>query len=165
MTISARVNASLAFTQTSSPDGGQARADLAVALAATLSHGTANNQADLGYADERTLATGANEDLDFRGSLVDVFGNTINAAEITGMIFIADPTNTTNITIKPAAANGFNGPFGAATHTITLKPGAAALFYDPAGWAVTAGTGDLFNVANSAGASAKYKIGLLGRTA
>lgn len=166
MPISARVNASIAVTQTSTPDTGQAKAELAVSHARNLTDGTANAQADRQFQDERTLATAANEDLDFAGgTLVDPFGAIFTAAEITAMQITADPTNTTNITFKPAAANGFLGPFGAATHTHTLKPGASWQASDPAGWPVTAGTGDLFNVANSAGASAKYKIAVLGRSA
>lgn len=165
MPISARVNASIAVTQTGAPDTGQARADLAVSHARTLSHGTGNEQADRQFQDERTLGTGANEDLDFAGgTLVDAFGTIFTAGEITAMQIVADPTNTTNITIKPAAATGFLGPFGAATHTITLKPGASFQVSDPAGWAVGAGASDLFNVANAAGASAKYKIAVLGRS-
>lgn len=165
MTLSTRITASVAAVQTGAPDTGQARADLSAALNAVLSNGTGNTQADIIFQDKRSLATGANEDLDLRGVLLDVFGATVNIVENVAMLFLADAANTTILTLSPADTNGFVGPFGAATHSIALPAGAAFLHYSPTGYAVTAGTGDLFNVANAAGATANYTVCFVGRSA
>lgn len=163
--LSSRITASISVVQTSAPDTGQARADLSAALNLVLGNGTANNQADIAFQDKRSLASGANEDLDLRGVLLDAFGATVNIAELVGMLFLADALNTTVLTVSPADTNGFLGPFGAAAHTLSLEAGGAILLAKPAGWAVTAGTADLINVLNAAGATANYTVAFIGRSA
>lgn len=166
MTLSSRFSAGIVFTQTKAADGGQARAELALQLSKVLVDGTANGQANIGFRDDRTLATGANEDIDLVGVLQDVYGATLSAVEIQALGFVTAPGNTTNLTIKPATTNGFLGPFSAAASAIVLGADACAMFFaPPAGWPVTAGTADLINIANAAGASATYGIAILGRNA
>lgn len=129
--------------------------------------GTGNNQVDKKFTDRRTLAASANEDLDLAGSLVDAFGAVITFAKIRALRIKAAAENTNSVVVKPAAATGWLGPFGAATHTLTLPPGGELLLVAPvAGWAVGAGATDLFNVANSgAGTSVTYEIEILGASA
>ncbi|MCL4822566.1 MAG: hypothetical protein KJ067_25870, partial [Vicinamibacteria bacterium] len=117
--------------------------------------------------DRRTLAASANEDLDLAGSLVDAFGAVVSFAKVRALRIKAAPENTNNVVVKPGAANGFLGPFGAAAHTLTLPPGGEVLLVAPvAGWTVTPATGDLLNVANSgAGTSVTYEIEVLGASA
>lgn len=131
-----------------------------------LSAGTAAvNQANILFADTRTLAASANEDLDLAGVLTNAFGATITAAEIVAIYVKAAASNTNNVNVSPAAANGFNGPFLAAGDGVAVKPGEWQLFVSQTGWAVTAGTGDLLNVANSSsGTSVDYDIVIIGRT-
>ena len=132
--------------------------------------GTGAGQADRWSSTERTLTTGATEDLDLAGStLQDIFGANVTFAEIVGLAIYALPTNTTNLTIGAAGANPWVGLLNAAG-TVTLRPGqwfaaGCALSTDATGFPVTAGTGDLLHVANAAGASAKYRIYVLGRSA
>jgi hypothetical protein len=129
--------------------------------------GTGNGQVDRKFTDKRTLAASANEDLDLAGSLVDAFGAVITFAKVRAIRIKAAPENTNNVVVKPAAANGFLGPFGAAAHTLTLPPGGEVVLVAPvAGWPVTAGTADLLNVANSgAGTSVTYEVEILGASA
>lgn len=130
--------------------------------------GVAADQADQLFSDERSLATGANEDLDLAGTfLQNAFGVNITFVKLKAILFIADPTNTTNLTLGNAASNAFQGPFGAVAHTLVFKPGDFMLISSQslAAWAVTPTTADLLRVTNAAGATAKYKIVLVGTTA
>jgi hypothetical protein len=157
----------IAATLNSVLDLKTASAPLAYKNSMTLTTGTGADQADQIWDDERTLTTGANEDLDLTGTaLQNAFGTNIAFARIKLLAIVSDPANTTNLTVGNAASNGWVGPFGAATHTITLKPKGVLFLFDPSSgaYAVTAGTGDLLRVTNAAGASAKYRIILIGST-
>lgn len=129
--------------------------------------GTGNQQVDRKFTDRRTLAASANEDLDLAASLVDAFGAVITFAKVRALRIKAAPENTNDVVVKPAASNGFLGPFGAAAHTLTLPPGGEVLLVAPvAGWPVTPSTADLLNVANGgSGTSVTYEIEILGASA
>lgn len=129
--------------------------------------GTANGKVDIQYSATRTLAASANEDLDLAGVLAEAFGATFTAVEIASLYIEADAANVNNVVFGPASTNGFLGPFGAATHRLTLGPDQFFAMPAPtAGWAVTAGTGDKINIANSgAGSSVTYTIHILARSA
>lgn len=137
--------------------------DLLKTLVLDLATGTGANKADQLFHDVRTLGDGSNEDLDLYGVLADAFGDTLNMGKIKFLLFYNTSTTQT-LTLKPAAANGFLGPFGAAAHTITVKPATAGnlswvvLIADPNGYQVTTATNDLFNVANEAGAATDYGV-------
>lgn len=127
--------------------------------------GTGANQAKTVFTDIRTLAASASENLDLAGGLVDAFGNTITFTKVKAILVQADPANTNNVVIGNAASNGFVGPFGAGTHTLAIPPGGAAALIAPDvnGWTVTAGTGDLLKVLNSAGGTGvNYTITIIG---
>lgn len=128
--------------------------------------GTANKQsADVLYRATRTLAGGANENLDIRGVLADALGATVNAAEIVAVLIEAAAANGGPIRVGPAAANGFLGPFVDATDRIAVGAGDFALLTSNDGWTVTAGTGDQINITNgNGGAAGDYTITLVGRT-
>lgn len=136
-----------------------------------LTEGTTVGKFDLVYTAERTVTTGANDDIDLSGVLVSPLGTSVVAAEIVALLIINrqrnGTANTTNLTIG-AGANPWIGALGA-THTIgPIRPGGVVMLAasDAAGLgAVTAGTGDILRVANSAGASNTYQIAILGRTA
>ena len=132
----------------------------------SLVEGTdATNKANLLFSDTRTLAASANENIDLAGSLADAFGATITAAEVVAIYIAAKSTNTNSVNVTRPASNGFAGPFLAASDGISIKPGEYALFVSQSGWAVTAGTGDLINIANSAGStSVDYDIIVVART-
>lgn len=133
-----------------------------------LANGTLAKQADISYATEVTIASGGNTDIDLNGALLNGAGVTLAAAKVVGLVVMADPTNTTEITIGAAASNPWVGPFGAGTHTVKLGPNGAFCVVNDilAGvGAVVAGTGDLLRITNASGAAAKVKIGIIGRSA
>lgn len=126
--------------------------------------GTGLNQANNQFSDRRTLTTGANESLDLAGGLTNAFGVTLTFTKIKAIIIQALSTNTTDLTVS-RPANGL--PFFAASgDALVLRPGGIFVLTDPsaAGITVTAGTGDLLNIANAAGASAFYDIIIFGTT-
>jgi hypothetical protein len=128
-----------------------------------ITHGTGDGQAQLCYQGVRSLATGANEDLDVAGSLTNLYGAAV-FTKLKLVVFYAAKTNTTNITVSRPAANGVP-LFAAVSDALApLKPGGFFAFADPstAGVAVTAATADLINVANSAGATGTYTVVLCG---
>eukprot|EP00918_Siedleckia_nematoides_P061736 GHVU01134771.1.p1 GENE.GHVU01134771.1~~GHVU01134771.1.p1 ORF type:complete len:172 (-),score=22.15 GHVU01134771.1:298-813(-) len=171
MTVSATFTASLSATET----GGNSYTDRFTPLVQKvqkLTDGTTANKADILYANERTVTTGANDDIDLAGVLTDAFGSTITAAEVVGLIVInqqQDGTaNTTDLTIG-GGSNPFLGFLGGTTPTIgPIKPGGCFCLFagDAAGiGAVTASTADILRIANSSGASATYQIAILARSA
>lgn len=125
----------------------------------------ATDEADILFADTRTLTASATENLDLTGTLTDGFGDVVAAAEIVAIFVKAFSTNTNTVVIGNTATNAFVGPFGANTHTLALKAGEFVLLSSETGWTVTAGTGDLLKIANGgAGTSVKYQIVIIGRT-
>ena len=135
----------------------------------TFANGTGAGQADKWVSAERTLLTGATEDLDLSGSLTDIFGAAVVLADIVGFALYSLTTNTTNLTVGAASSNQWTGALNAAG-TVTLRPGqwmafGCALSTDATGFPVVAGTGDLLKVLNAAGASATYRVYALGRSA
>jgi hypothetical protein len=126
--------------------------------------GTGANQLDVFYDAVRPLASATAESLDLTGTtLIDMFGVPVALGHVKLLAFLADPTNTTDLTIGNAA-NPFVGPFGAGTHTVILKPGDFAMFMRPTtGYLVTNATADLLQISNAAGAAAKYSL-LIGGT-
>lgn len=157
---------SLDLTDSGSADLGSPKMRVSVSKALALIEGTdATNKANLLFSDRRTLAASANEDIDLAGVLANAFGSTITAAEVVAIFISAASGNTNNVNVTRPASNGFIGPFLAASDGVAVKPGEWQLFVSQSGWAVTAGTGDLLNVANSAGStSVTYDIVIVGRT-
>lgn len=133
----------------------------------TLDDGTGANQADRVYHTSITLAASANQDVDLSGTLTNQIGGTAVFAKVKAILVRARAANTNNVIVGGAPANGFVGPFGAATHTLAVKPGGEILLVDPGtGWTVTPATGDLLRVANSgAGTSVTLDLIVIGTSA
>jgi hypothetical protein len=166
------ISAALKAAQAGSNDfGGPAfNLDMAAMLATTI--GTAANQADILFADQRTVASASNDDIDLAGVLANAFGQTITAVELVALFIINGPisgsANTTNLTIG-GGSNPFIGFLGGTTPTIgPIRPGGFVMLAcgDAAGLGtVVAGTGDILRIANSSGAAASYQIAIVARTA
>lgn len=128
--------------------------------------GTGANQADRIFHDQRTLAASGTEDLDLAGSLTDAFGATITFARVRGLIVYAAAANTNNVVVGGDTNALLIG--GAAAHTITVRPGGLFTLFAPdaTGYAVTAGTGDILQVANSgSGTPITYDVVVIGASA
>lgn len=144
-------------------------------LAVSLLNGVAAGQADIGYIAERSIADGANDDIDLAGVLTTALGQSITVAKIKALLLVnrprdpADEANTTDLTLG-GAANPWLGMFGgvAASRLGPIKPGGFLLIgaADLAGLGtVTAATADVLRVANTAGATANYVFALLAASA
>ncbi len=167
MPLPSRLSIAASAVQTATLDLGTASAQLSKAYTVDLANGTAAGQADRTFHDQRTLAASANEDLDLAGVLVDAFGATLTFARIKALIVSAAAGNTNNVIVGGAASNQFLSWVGAGTNTVTLRPGATLALVagsaDAVGYAVTAATGDLLRIANSAGStSVTYDIAIVG---
>lgn len=138
----------------------------------SLTNGTAANQADLMFVDERTVSESSNDDLDLAGSLVDSFGTTLTFAELVALMIVNAPiagaANVSDLTIGNGS-NPFEGFLGGTNPVVgPIKPGAMFLIAagDAAGiGTVTGGSADELRIANGAGGSATYQIMVLGRSA
>lgn len=136
-----------------------------------LGQGVTLDNYDIAYMRERTVNSATNDDIDLAGVLTDAFGATIAAAEIVAIVILNRPVdgsaNTTNLTIG-AGTNPWLGMLGGTTPTIgPIRPGGMVMVaagHASGLGAVIAGTGDILRIANSAGAQAKYQIGILART-
>lgn len=129
--------------------------------------GTGVGQVDKMFSDTRTLAASATENLDLAGALLDTLGASVTFAKIRLVMVFASSANTNDVVVGGAASNTFVGMFNDATDKIRVKPGGAFVWVAPNdGATVTAGTGDILLVANSAGStSVTYDIVILGTSA
>ncbi|MFB8772103.1 hypothetical protein [Streptomyces broussonetiae] len=169
MPLSSSLALSAFAEQTSALDLGSAKAPFRLQRSVSLGSGTGAGQADLVWSDRRTIAASGTEDLDLAGSLVDAFGATVTFVRIKGLFIAASADNTNDVVIGGDASSAWATLLNAAG-TITLRPGAACGFLagdaDDTGYAVTAGTGDLLQVANSGGSTGvDYDILIVGASA
>lgn len=165
MTIT--VKASVTGTLTTTGDLSEVSAKIANALAEIeYAQGTGATQADKVFADTRTLAASTTEDLDLAGSLLDINGLAFTPAKVKAIFIKAAAGNTNDVHVG-GDANGLAGLFGAVADFIVIKPGGAFLWVAPSGGlTVTAGTGDILQVANSgSGTGVDYSIVIVGATA
>lgn len=164
--VTADINLSVRAKLTGTADLGTPVAPVSIDKHIQITAGTdALGKADILWADTRTLAASATENLDLAGVLAGLLGGTVTAAEITAIIVTADKANMNDVVLFGAASNPFNGPLSGTTPKLTLGPDDLAVITNKKGWAVTAATGDLILVANSSsGTAVTYTITLIGRT-
>jgi hypothetical protein len=132
-----------------------------------LNEGTGANGADRMFHDQRTLAASATEDLDLAGVLVNEFGAVTTFVELRALLITAAAGNTNNVRVTRPAANGVP-LFLAASDGIDIPPGGTFLWACGADGKVTitAATGDLLTVANSAaGTPVTYDVVIIGTSA
>jgi hypothetical protein len=137
---------------------------LSLKYSKTLLNGTAANQANQSWHDQRTLAPSGTENLDFAGTLVDAFGQTLTLATIKAIMIRASDGNTNNVDVVQHATTGVPGIFSAAGEGVSIKPGGVFVWVAPGtGATVTAATGDMLTITNSgAGTGVTYDIVVLG---
>lgn len=169
MPLNSKLSIGITASLTKSLDLADGSVPLAKVYQAILSSGTAAGMADLVFHDTRTLTASANEDLDLAGVLTDAFGATLTFVKVKGLFVAAAAANTNNVVVGNAATNAWATLLNS-TGTIQVRPGAFVGAFagqaDAAGYAVTAGTGDLLRVTNGgAGTSVTYDIIVLGTSA
>lgn len=167
MALTTRLNIDLAATYTKVLDLVTGSAPLTYTDRIDLATGTGANQADLVFSDTRTLTASGTEDLDLAGGLTDIYGATLTFARIKLLLVHAASGNTNNVNVTRPASNGVP-LFLAAGDGIPVRPDGNFLWIAPdaTGVAVTAGTGDLITVTNSAGStSVSYDVVVIGASA
>jgi hypothetical protein len=166
MALSSRIVASVSGSQTSVMDMGTGTFPFTLAVSAAFTDGVASGMADRMFSDSRTLAASATEDLDLAGSLTDAFGAVLTFAKLKLVMIKASSSNTNDVVLSRPASNGVP-LFAAAGDSIAIKPGGVFFWYVPgAGVTVTAATGDLMTLTNSAGGTGvDYDVVLMGTSA
>ena len=162
-----RVAVEFSGSHIKSLDLGDATFPIALTQALSLLNGTGAGQADMVFTDQRTLAASATENLDLAGSLTDAYGATMTFARIKALIITAAVANTNDVQLTRPASNGVP-LFLAAGDGLPIRPGGlfAWACSDATGIVVTAATGDLLTITNSAGTTGvTYNVIVVGASA
>lgn len=166
MALNTRIEVGLASELTAALDLATASVPLSLRREYNWPSGTSADQADKIFHDRRTIAASGTDDLDLAGVLTDPFGATITFADVRLILVTAASTNTNNVIVGGDANALLFG--GAAAHTVTVRPGGLFLLAarDATAYAVTASTGDILQIANSAGSTEViYDIVIVGASA
>jgi hypothetical protein len=165
MPLNATIALSITGALTASLDLEAVTSSLTKKLLMSLSDGSGANQATNVFSDTRTLAASASESLDLAGTLINALGATISFAKVRALMVFAAASNINDVLVGGVASNGFIAPFGSATDKVKVKPGGAMILLAPDvnGYAVTAATADLLQIANSAaGTTVTYDVIVIG---
>lgn len=175
MALTSDIRLAIAARQSNSLDLGTSAARRALDVAMTLADGTSAGQANRLFADTRTLAASATENLDLAGALTDAFGTAQVFAKVKAVAIQAAAANTNNVEVTRPPSTGFPLFFDSSAESapepgISLRPGMTFVVVageaDATGIAVTADTGDLITLTNSAGStSVTYDIVVIGTSA
>lgn len=127
-----------------------------------IGNGTGAGLANQVFHDTRTVSSGATDTLDLAGVLLNGIRQTVTLTALKLLIIKPAAANTTTLTVTRPAANGVP-IFSAAGDASPLSANGIFVWSSPgAGATVTAGTGDLIDIVNSAGASATYDVFFVG---
>jgi hypothetical protein len=100
---------------------------------------------------------------DLAGGISDAYGDTVTFTKIKAILVRNESDGTVEIEIGGAAANQWYPMFDNANDIEKIAAGGCWFHYNPEGWAVTAGTGDNFMIANNdSGSTASYSIMVIG---
>lgn len=167
MALKLDIEASVTGVVTKANDLADVKATISKRRKLHLLTGTTAGKADLMFSDTRTLSAAASEELDLAGGLSDPFGAALTFVKVVAIMIIAAEANTNSVVVGGAASNAFTGPFADSSDKVAVPPGGCLLLTAPsAGWTVTAATGDLLKIANSAGStSVTYDVIIVGRSA
>lgn len=165
--VTARINAGIAATESASPDLGTAAFNGALTYSGTFTSGTAAGMVDVLWSDTRTLAASGRDSLDLSGVLTTALNQTFSPAKIKAVMITAAAGNTNNVVVGGASAGGWVGFFGDVSDKIVLKPGYMFLLGGTGtGFTVTNSSADALLIINSAGTTTvTYSIVVLGTSA
>ena len=131
-----------------------------------LSYGTDANQATTAFHDIRSIVAGGNDDLDLTNSLRDAFGNLINFTSIKFIGIKHLTTSASNNLVVGGGSAPLLGWIAVSGDLLKVRPGGAYMHWMPkTGATVTATTGDVLRLNNSAATTIFYEILLIGATA
>lgn len=126
--------------------------------------GTAAEQAQVIFADTRTIAATSSSNIDLAGGLPHPLGGTIAFTAIKELLIVAAAANTGNLLFGEGVASAFVGPFGASAVGLEVPPGGILHLRNPGatGWAVAAGSADVLAAENLGAGSADFDIIIVG---
>ncbi len=136
-----------------------------------LADGTGASQANSVWHDQRTVATGANDDLDLTALTNSIFGSTItiNFTAVKALLLVNTNTATADeLVIDSSVANAYKGFFnGSATSKVECGPDSAVLLSAKVGGfqsnGTVGGTNKVIRISNPAGGTnIVYKIAIIG---
>lgn len=137
--------------------------------AAALADGTAENQADRLWHDQRTVAASANDDLDLTALARTFFGSavTIELAKVKVLLIVNMATAAgEDLLVGGAAAAAWAAPFGAAAHKVRVPADSCLLLTNrKSGWDVTNGSSDVLRIANAGTGDITYRVAIIGTSA
>lgn len=122
-----------------------------------FSSGTGANQANALYQTQATLAASARTTYDLHASLTDDFGQSVTCTKLRALIVKAASGNTNNVLVGGGSTTiTALTSTGALQEGLVVRPGGQIIwvFPDATGGALTAGSSDVLQVANSAGSTA-----------
>jgi len=144
-------------------DGGTSRRPHKIAINETRASGTSDDQHDLAYSVDGSVANGAPDTYDLAGSLTALDATTMTYVEVTH-ILIVHKSGAGDLQIG-AAANDLATIWLSSGEGALIGPGGVYLWTSPTnGAVVTAGTVDILQIAASAG-TITYDMIILGRSA
>lgn len=151
-------------TLTSDIDSGGATHKVNNTYKTTFTNGTAADQANMMFSDDRQISGSGSDDLDLAGSLTDAFGTTITFTSIKAIIIKADADNGNNLSIGGDATAPFSTLFADGSDELILAPGGTLCLVNPNanGYAVTATTADILEITNADSSAANYEITIIG---
>ena len=160
-----RISVNFAGVLESVVDIGTVRHNVDYGATYNLIDGTGADSIKEIFADSRTLAASATENMDMAGVLTDAFGTTITFTKIKAICIKASSANTNDVVVGGHGSAACFSMFNAATDKIKVKPGGMMLLVAPdnTGYAVTATTADMITVANSSsGTGVTYDVIIMG---
>ena len=132
----------------------------------SFTDGTAADEADVLWHDERTLSAAANDDLDLTALARTIFGGalTVTLSKVKALLIVnTHATAGEDLTLGAAATNAWVGPFGAATHTLDVSAESSVLLINrKTGWTVSDGSSDVLRITNSGTGDITYRIAIIG---
>ncbi len=135
----------------------------------TISDGVTVDQADKLWHDERTLASGASENLDLTALTNSVFGSTvtINFARVKALMIVnlaTTPNEDLAVGGAGSGGNGWHAPFkGNADARVVVSADSTLLWINKKhGWTVINDLSDILKIANDGLGSVTYKIAIVG---
>ncbi len=135
---------------------------------AAFSAGDGPGEADQIWHDTRTLAASSNDDLDLTALVQSIHGQAVSLGfAALKAILIHNTSADEPLVIDSSVTNSIKTPFdGSATSKLEIPPGSPVLLVNKlAGWAVTAGTGDVLRISNASAEEIEYQIVIVGTAA
>lgn len=168
MAVGASVLLKVSATESGAPSVGSSLWTAGFENVLTFGNGTTSGNIDLVYVAERTVSSGANDDVDVAGALSSGLGTSIAAAEVVGIAIVNKQKDGTANTTSLIIGGSTNGLPGYTSAVESIAPGGMYMVVSPdaSGIAtVTAGTGDILRITNGSGAQNKYMLAIFARSA